>query len=72
MSAKPQQEPRENRGRFKAGFDSRCHVFTKEECSDGFWAAITSIVTRYPDAIMPDGRHIAVNFLKTRQRETIN
>jgi hypothetical protein len=71
-SAKPQQEPQEYRGRFKPGFDPRRHKFSKEECSDGFWAAITSIVTRYPDAIMPDGRHIAVNFLKTRQREPIN
>ena len=72
MSAKPQTSPQENRGRFKPGFDSRRHVFTKEECSDGVWAAITSIVKRYPNAIMLDGRHIAVNFLKTRLRDTIN
>lgn len=40
------------------------HKFTREECQRGFWAAIESIVTRYPDAVMPDGRHIACNFLK--------
>ena len=68
-AAKPQQE---HRGRFKTGPDPRRHVFTKEECSDGFWAAITSIVTRYPDAVMPDGRHIVANFLKSKQREANN
>jgi hypothetical protein len=54
----------ENRGRFKPGPDPRRHKFTKEECSDGFWAAIESVVIRYPDAVMPDGRHIVCNFLK--------
>lgn len=58
------QPPVEHRGRFKKGYDSRRHVFTKDECSDGFWAAVESIITRYPDAIMPDGRHMVANFLK--------
>lgn len=43
-----------------------------EECSDGFWAAVESITTRFPVAVMSDGRHIVVNFLKIRRRETIN
>jgi hypothetical protein len=55
-----------NRGQFRKGHDARRHVFTRDECSRGFWSAIESIITRYPDAIMSDGRHIACNFLKTR------
>ena len=62
----------EHRGRFKPGHDPRRHKFTRDECIDGFWAAIESIVCRYPDAIMPDGRHIVVNFLKSRRREVIH
>lgn len=65
-------DQRTNRGWFRRGHDPRRHVFTKDECSDGFWAAIESIITRYPDAVMADGRHIACNFLKAKQRETIN
>lgn len=65
-AAKP--APQENRGRFKPGFDSRRHRFTKEECSLGFWNAVESIVTRHPDAIMRDGRHMVANFLKSKQR----
>jgi hypothetical protein len=45
------------------------HVFTKEECSRGFWAAVESIITRYPDAIMSDGRHMVCNFLRSRSQE---
>jgi hypothetical protein len=55
------------RGKFKKGFDSRRHKFTPEDCSKGFWAAIESIIIRHPNAIMPDGRHIVCNFLKSRQ-----
>jgi hypothetical protein len=65
-------------GRFKKGDPRihRCskacthprHRFTSEECSRGFWAAIESIVSRHPNAIMADGRHIACNFLKSRKR----
>jgi hypothetical protein len=54
------------RGQFRRGYDPRRHVFTPDECSRGFWAAIDSIITRYPNAIMADGRHIACNFLKNR------
>jgi hypothetical protein len=69
--AQPQAVP-SNRGRFQKGYDARRHKFTKEECSDGFWAAVESIVCRYPDAVMPDGRHMVVNFMKSRKREVIN
>ncbi|HET9532312.1 MAG TPA: hypothetical protein VFQ92_18280 [Blastocatellia bacterium] len=51
-----------NRGRFRPGPDPRRHRFTRDECI-GFWAAIESIASRYPDAVMSDGRHIVVNFL---------
>jgi hypothetical protein len=55
-----------NPGQFKKGTDPRRHKFTREECSKGFWAAVESIVVRYPDAIMADGRHMVVNFLKRK------
>ena len=61
-----------NKGRFQKGYDPRRHKFTRDECSDGFWAAVESIVCRYPDAIMSDGRHMVVNFMKSRKREVIN
>lgn len=53
-----------NNGHFRKGHDPRRHKLTSEECSRGFWAAVESIVTRYPHAILPDGRHMVVNFLK--------
>ena len=59
-----------NRGHFKRGHNPRRHQFTSDECSRGFWAAIDSIITRYPNAIMADGRHIACNFLKSRSPHT--
>jgi hypothetical protein len=69
----PAQPPVEYRGRFKKGYDPRRHTFTKEECSAGFWAAVESIITRYPDAIMKDGRHMVVNFMKSRgARKLVN
>lgn len=58
---------RPNAGSFKPGPDPRRHKFTTAECSKGFWAAVESIVVRYPDAVMPDGRHMVVNFLKSRK-----
>ena len=66
MSAAAQKPAQPNRGRFKTGPDPRRHKFTKEECSDGFWAAIESIAIRYPNAVINDGsqRHITVNFMK--------
>jgi hypothetical protein len=69
-AAKP--APQEHRGRFKPGPDSRRHKFTTAECQEGFWRAVESIVTRYPDAIMPDGRHMVANWMKSRQREVIH
>jgi hypothetical protein len=62
------EPPSTYRGRFVKGQDPRRHVFTRDECSRGFWAAIESITIRYPHAIMPDGRHIAVNFLRSREQ----
>ena len=62
MSAARQQRVT-NRGRFKPGPDPRRHKFTRDECFEGFWAAIESVVIRYPDAVTRDGRHIVANFL---------
>ena len=61
-----------NKGRFQKGYDARRHKFTRDECSAGFWAAVESIVNRYPDAVMSDGRHIVVNFLKSKARPVIH
>jgi hypothetical protein len=72
--AQPEQAP-EHRGRFKKGFDPRRHKFTRDECSDGFWAAIESIAIRYPDAVINDGsqRHITANFMQwVKGRKMVN
>jgi hypothetical protein len=69
-ATKPAPQP--NRGRFQRGPNPRRHKFTRDECSAGFWAAVESIVSRYPDAVMSDGRHMVVNFMKSRQREVIH
>lgn len=53
-----------NRGRFRRGHDPRRHRFTRDECQAGFWAAITSIVARFPNATDSSGRHMACGFLK--------
>lgn len=58
--------PKANPGHFRKGEDPRRHKLTREERSKGFWNAVESIVTRYPDAIMADGRHMVCNFLKSR------
>ena len=55
-----------NKGQFKKGADPRRHIFTREECQRGFWAAITSIVIRHPDAVDSAGRHMACQFLKRK------
>lgn len=55
-------QPGNNAGRFRKGSDPRRHVFSREECQRGFWAAIESIILRYPDAINARG-HIALNAL---------
>ncbi len=54
------------RGRFVKGHDPRRHRFTKEECSRGFWAAVESIVTRYPFAVGRNGRHMVTRFLASQ------
>ena len=51
-----------NRGRFQKGHDPRRHKFTREECQRGFWAAIESVVNRYPNAVNARG-HIALNLI---------
>lgn len=35
-------------GKFKAGYDPRRHVFTREECVRGFQAAEASLQRRFP------------------------
>lgn len=61
------------RGRpFTKGHDPRRHRFTTEECSKGFQAALESIITRHPDAIMRDGRHMACLFLRSKARKEVS
>jgi len=59
----------ENRGHFCKGHDPRRHRFTRDECVRGYWAALNSIIIRYPDAIGADGRHMAFNFLSQSIRK---
>jgi hypothetical protein len=66
---KPTNRRRPNVGQFKPGPDPRRHRFTREECQAGFWAAIYSIVQRYPDALDGAGRHMACDFLKVAGRQ---
>jgi hypothetical protein len=58
-----------NSGQFKKGHDPRRHKFTKDECITGFWRALESIATRYPDAVDRSGRHMACQFLKRKRKE---
>lgn len=58
---------KKNAGHFKKGADPRRHKFTREQCQAGFWAAIYSIITRYPEAIDASGRHMACDFLRNRK-----
>jgi hypothetical protein len=60
---------RANRGRFKKGHDPRRHRFTREECQRGLWAAIESIIKRYPGAVDASGRHMACDFLNAAGRQ---
>ena len=62
------RQQRPNSGHFRKGFDPRRHRFTRDECVAGFWAALTSIITRYPDATDSAGRHMAFDFLKVAGR----
>jgi hypothetical protein len=54
---------RPNPGQFKKGDDPRRHKFTREECSRGFWAAVESIVVRYPDAM-----HVSISVQSVKYR----
>jgi hypothetical protein len=36
----------------------------------GFWAAVESIVSRHPEKVTRDGRHIVVGFLQVCDQET--
>lgn len=56
-----------NPGAFKKGEDSRRHKFTADECSQGFHAAIESIIKRH-DVYDSAGRHMACNFAKSLTR----
>jgi len=56
-------ETKQNRGQFRRGHDPRRHRFTRAECQRGFWAALDSIVRRYPAAVDATGRHMAFRFL---------
>lgn len=60
---------RQNRGHFRRGYDPRRHRFTRDECQAGFWAALESIIARYPDATDTAGRHMACDFLKVAGRQ---
>jgi hypothetical protein len=61
--------PKPNRGCFRPGPDPRRHRFTRDECVAGFWAAVYSNITRYPDALDSAGRHMACQFLKSKREE---
>jgi len=56
-----------NRGHFCKGHDPRRHVLTSEERSAGFWNALASVQSRYPDAVDKSGRHMSCNFLSAVQ-----
>lgn len=56
-----------NNGAFKKGADPRRHKLTRDECVAGFWAAIYSIITRYPEATN-NGRHMACQFLTKKNQ----
>lgn len=55
---------KQNPGWFKRGYDPRRHKFTQAECSRGFWAAIESVASRYPNAVNAGG-HMIRNLLPT-------
>src|SRR5215213_7993912 len=40
----PDPDFKESGGRFLKGHDPRRHTFTREECSEGFWAGLASYV----------------------------
>ena len=64
----PMNRQRPNGGQFKPGPDPRRHRFTRDECVKGFWAAVFSIIQRYPAALDCSGRHMACDFLRVAGR----
>jgi hypothetical protein len=52
---------------FQRGPDPRRHQLTPADRVKGFWAAIYSIVERYPGAVDGAGRHMACDFLKSKR-----
>ena len=58
-----------NKGMFNRGPDPRRHTLTPADRVKGFWNAIYSITTRYPDAVDSSGRHMACDFLKVAGRQ---
>ncbi|MBV9866766.1 MAG: hypothetical protein JO316_15535 [Abitibacteriaceae bacterium] len=63
MQANSTTTTRTNKGQFQKGNDPRRHKFTTAECQAGFWAAIDSVASRYPDAVDRSGRHMTTKFL---------
>ncbi len=59
---------RDSKGRYMKGNDRTRHRFTHDECVAGFWAALESIVRRYPNWVDSKGRHMSVYFMKWRYR----
>lgn len=57
-----------NRGRFVKGFDPRRHKFTQDECVEGFWRAIESIVERFPDMVDSNNIHKVKYFLRRKKK----
>jgi hypothetical protein len=53
----PKRKP--NAGSFRKGADPRHYKFTREECSEGFWAGLTSYVEQGGEAR---------NFLRRKMR----
>jgi hypothetical protein len=59
-----------NPGQFQKGHDPRRHTFTPQECSDGFQAALESIIRRYGiHCTDRSGRHMVCSFGKHLTRK---
>ena len=52
----PDFDFKESGGRFRKGFDPRRHKFTREECSRGFWTAISIWGVSMGDKLHAAGR----------------
>jgi hypothetical protein len=62
-NAEPARGGRPSRSQFRKGHDPRRYRLSPEKVQDNFWRAHESIVSRYPNALLPDGRHMVCNFL---------